>query len=110
MRVNVRAVQSPIQSPMRTLFFMRSYFPAPKFCPTKVVTAIPNALLTIQYKESIFPKALQAATVSVPRLFKNVWISMLVTLYKTDWMPVGQPTQIRLIRAALWNRIFRNSS
>ena len=78
------AATRPMPMPTRTLRFIRSYFPAPKFCPTKVVTAMPRELFTIQYMESIFPKAVQAATVSVPREFREVWITMLEILYIVD--------------------------
>lgn len=55
-------------SPTRVQRFMRSYWRAPKFCPANVVTAMPNAFITIQIKPSILPMAAQAAIAVVPKL------------------------------------------
>ena len=74
-----------------TLFRIRWYLPAPKFCPTKVVMEIANALITIQKRASIFPRVPHAATVSVPRLFTNTCITILEILYITDSRPAGIP-------------------
>ena len=38
-----------------TLFLTLSFFPAPKFCPAKVVMAMPKALIIIQNILSTFP-------------------------------------------------------
>ena len=56
-----------IKNPCFALCFMREIFFAPKFCPAKVVMAIPKELIDIQKSASTFPKAAQAAAVSVPK-------------------------------------------
>ena len=60
-------VPSAIKSPTRVQRLTRSYRRAPKFCPTNVVTEMPNAFMTIQIKPSILPIAAQAAIASVPK-------------------------------------------
>ena len=65
----LRAMVVPKAMPRHTLMlrFTRAYCWAPKFCPTKVVMAMPKALITIQMKPSILPMAAQEAMASVPK-------------------------------------------
>ena len=52
---------------------------APKFCPTKVMTAMPIALSISHVKASTLPIATQAAAVSVPKPLIAVRIIMFDT-------------------------------
>ena len=59
-------------SPCFTQSLTRSVFPAPRFCPTKLVIAAPSALLTAQKIPSIFDVIAQEATTTVPREFTPI--------------------------------------
>ena len=89
--LNSTAAHISIKRHCMVPFFTLSYFPAPKFCPTKVVAAIPNAVFIIQYMLSIFPNADHAATVSTPKLLSADCTIMLDRLYMLDCIPVGSP-------------------
>ena len=99
-----------ISRQMRTLRLTRSYFRAPKFCPTKVVMEIPKAFITIQIKPSILPIAAQEAMASVPKELMPAWIPRLDTEYSTDCKPAGKPMRITFFRMLLSKRIFRSST
>ena len=71
------AITAAIPRQMRTLLRMRSFLPAPKFCPAKVVIATPSAFMTIQKIPSILAYAAHAATVSVPNELIADWINIL---------------------------------
>ena len=73
-------------------FFTLSFFPAPWFCPTKEVMAMPKEVLTIQNTASIFPKADQAAAVSVPKVFSAAWMAIFVMANRIDSTAVGIPS------------------
>ena len=63
-------MQSRMLSRTRCMLF------APKFCPTKVMTASPIALSTSHVKASTLPMATHAAAVSVPKRLMAVRIIM----------------------------------
>lgn len=60
---------SPTLMPMQTQTLCRilSYFCAPKFCPTKVVTDTPKAPEIIHVRLSVLMYAVQAATAMSPK-------------------------------------------
>ena len=92
------------------LRFTRPYFWAPKFCPTKVVMAMPKALITIQIKPSILPMAAQEAMASVPKELMLACTTRLETEYSTDCSPAGRPMRMTLRRMPLSKRILRIST
>ena len=61
------AVPRVVSSHLRTPSRMRSYLPAPKFCPTKVQIAAPKELLVTQNTPSNLLIAVHAATITVPK-------------------------------------------
>ena len=89
--------------PLRT----RSIFPAPKFWPTNVVAAIPNALLIIQKRLSILPNAAHAAIVSTPNPFNAACTITFEILYMLDSIPVGSPMASIFFSTLLWILISR---
>jgi len=54
--------------------------------------AIPKEVLTIQNTASIFPKADQAAAVSVPNVLRAAWMAIFVMANRTDSTAVGIPS------------------
>ena len=52
---------------------------------------MPKEPLPIQYRVSSLPKAVQAATVSVPKELTLDWISRLEMAYMALWIPEGMP-------------------
>ncbi len=92
--LNKKLVIAAMPMQMRTLFLIRSYLPAPKFCPANVVMATPYAPIIIQKMPSILPYAVQAAIVSVPKALTLDWIIRLETEYMVDCTPAGRPSRI----------------
>ena len=78
------AMDEQVSSPKKADTHTFSYaviFPGAIILSDKVVAEIPKAEMTIQQKASIFPKEVHAATVSVPRAFRAVWIIIFDKLY-----------------------------
>ena len=92
------------------LFFTRTNFWAPKFCPTKVVMAMPKALITIQIKPSILPMATQEAMASVPKELMLACTTRLDTEYSTDCIPAGRPMRMTFFKMLRSKRIFFSST
>ena len=55
------------------------------------MTAMPKESMTIQNSESILPKTVHEAMVTVPKLLTPAWMIRLEMVYRDDWMPAGSP-------------------
>ncbi|CDD30835.1 unknown [Firmicutes bacterium CAG:94] len=108
----LRAMVVPKAMPRHTLMlrFTRAYCWAPKFCPTKVVMAMPKALITIQMKPSILPMAAQEAMASVPKELMLACTTRLDTEYSTDCIPAGRPMRITFFNMLLSKRMRLSST
>ena len=70
--------------------------------PSKVVLLIGiNDMMNEGYR----PKAVQAATVTVPKELMQDWRTMLETVYMLDWTPAGRPMRTMAASLSLWKRI-----
>ena len=85
----VSATLMPMQT--YTLWRILSYFWAPKFCPTKVVTETPKAPEIIQVRLSVLTYAVQAATATSPKELMPDWMSVLARSKVTNCSPAGTP-------------------
>ena len=95
----VRLMRMPMSSatptahsrPKRAPLFARSNFPAPRFCPIKVVRAITKLEIGRKAKPSTLVYAPQPATAMVPKALMLDCTSTLARAIAEFWNPEGRP-------------------
>ena len=76
---------------IRTALWVRSYFPAPTFCPMKVVMASPSAVHGMPANWSMRIPAPMPAMAAGPKLLMYLWMKIAEMEIRLDWIPAGRP-------------------